>query len=146
LLPEQLLRSRKLVASLDRYQDALEKHLLILVEHDQCLFEGAEQLQVRAQCHDRVQHFVHYWLPQHARLLQQLEIHLADGYDVYWPIAAGTALAASSLQAFTLRGILANPSVLQHLPAAHLTRLCAAIDCSSRDSNTAVARLTALRS
>jgi hypothetical protein len=119
-----------------------------------------------ALCTDHPHHvlwFAHRWLPKHAGLLQSLELQLEDHSDIRaydggtakWSAAveevaealklcARQRLQNVTLQSLTLSGCPPGPLLL-HLPAEHLTRLCAAVDFSSADSARHVARLTELR-
>jgi hypothetical protein len=99
------------------------------------------------------------WLQKHACLLQQLEIQLAvkhlDGArKARWSnliTALESALqhagAASllKLKAVALGGFTASPGLLQALPAAHLTHLCAEVRLDDSASMQALAALTGLR-
>jgi hypothetical protein len=95
------------------------------------------------------------WLQKHAGLLQQLEVAFCECCTGSTAAAltafeAGLQQAAASgklqLQSFSITGNTAGSQVsLQHLPAAHLTHLDAAVDLASAASLQAVAALTGLK-
>jgi hypothetical protein len=96
--------------------------------------------------HKALQQFVQFWLPQHAGLLQQLELQQATHrHGIDWTAAAKQALSLSQLRSFTLRGTYATANLLQILPAAHLTQLSYETCGMTTRDMIAVARLTALR-
>jgi hypothetical protein len=109
----------------------------------------------------RMQDFAQ-WLCKHASLLQSMHLQLPRSYDAMGycsgrPAAAGIAAAladalqhvaafgALQLQSFELAGNIVDPGLLQQLPAARLTKLCADVEFSSSASLQAVAGLTGLQ-
>jgi hypothetical protein len=99
------------------------------------------------------------WLQKHAGLLQSLDLQLLrsfsrPGLDAQHAAAVSqlanslqhaAAAGPLQLQSFSLSGPEVGASVLQHLPAAHLTQLAAAIAVSNSASMQALAGLSGLR-
>jgi hypothetical protein len=94
-----------------------------------------------------LQQFVQFWLPQHAGLLQQLELQQATHrHGIDWTAAARQALSSAQLQSFALSGTYVTANILQILPAAHLTQLSYVTHNPTHRNMAAAAGLTALRS
>jgi hypothetical protein len=99
------------------------------------------------------------WLQKHGGLLQSLDLkllrtlnrpaldaqHAAAVSQLADALQQAAAAGPLQLQSFVLSGPEVGAGVLQHLPAAHLTRLAAAIDVSNSASMQALAGLSGLR-
>jgi hypothetical protein len=100
------------------------------------------------------------WLQKHAGLLRTFDLQLQCGCGtdamqakqaaVVSQLEAALQQAAAAnalqLQSFCLKGSAMGASVLQHLPASHLTRLRAEVDVQNSANMQAIAALSGLRS